>query len=375
MTIVILNWRCVKNPKEGGAERVTFRYAKYWVTKGYKVIWVTSRFKNSKKQETIEGVKFIRLGFNLNTSLPLFIISYPLYFVFVWVYLLKNVWRNSDVKLVVDEIHGLPHLATFLKNKRVVLYTCEVAGPDIWNKMFPFPFNVLGLKLERLIYFLYKKREIWAISNSTLNDIKSIYPNLNVRILPLGVDRVNESNKTKTKYPSAIFVARLVKMKGVEDAIKATKVIIKKYPNFVLNIVGAGDTAYINELTKMCLDFKIQNNVKFLGFVSEKEKYYLLSKSYFLFHPSFKEGFGLTVLEAGLVSTPSIVRGGSSLDELVFNGKNGYVVSSYKQIAQKFIYAFNNRKIYSQLSSGAYVESQKYLWPSILEKSNEITEL
>lgn len=378
MTIIILNWRCIKNPKEGGAERVTFRYARYWVKKGYKVIWVTSRFKNSKKTECIKGVNFVRVGFNLNTGLLFFIFRYPLYLILVWWYLIKNVFKNTEVSLVVDEIHGFPHLASFLKNKRVVLLVCEVAGKDIWNKMFRYPFNILGFQLERLIYYFYKKREIWAISKSTKSDIKQINPSLNVSILPLGVEPLG-ANKPKelpkSKFPSAIFVARLVKMKGVEDAIKATKIITKIHPNFILNIVGSGDINYVKTLKKMCVTLKIKNNVKFFGYVTERQKYQLMAKSYFLFHPSFKEGFGLTVLEAGLVKTPSIVREGSSLNELVINGKNGYIISNHKDIAKKFIQSYNKPNTYKLLSTNAYVNAQKYFWSNILKKSKSITKI
>ena len=372
MLIVILNWRCIKNPKEGGAERTTFEYAKYWLSKGHKVVWVANRYKNSKKFETIEGVSFIRVGFNLNTHLFWFILRYPFYLFSVWRILLTKYWLNHDVKLIVDEIHGFPHFASLLKNKRVVLLTCEVAGSEIWSKMFPFPFNILGVQLEKFIYRFYKNNEIWTISQSTTKDVKQLNPALNVKILPLGISTLQKSNPvgvTKNSYPTALFVARVVKMKGVEDAIKAAQIICKKFPNFVLNIVGGGEDSYILSLKKLAVDLNISKNVNFLGYVSEKKKYSLYRQSHFLFHPSFKEGFGLTVLEAGLVKTPSIVRGGSSLDELVKDNKNGFVVNNYREMATKFINSINNKKVYNHLCLEAYKNANNYLWPKVLQKS------
>ena len=77
--------------------------------------------------------------------------------------------------------------------------------------------------------------------------------------------------------------------------------------------------------------------MEFLGKVSESDKYEILARSHFLIHPSYKEGFGLTVLEAGLVGTPTIARAGSSMDELIKNSVSGLIFQSDGQITDLFI--------------------------------------
>ena len=49
----------------------------------------------------------------------------------------------------------------------------------------------------------------------------------------------------KDKIPTLIFVSRLVKMKGVEEVIKAFFIIQKKIPNIRLHIVGDGEDRYV----------------------------------------------------------------------------------------------------------------------------------
>ena len=62
MRILILNWRDIRHPEKGGAEILTFEIAKRLVTKGHSVTWFSPRFKNSKPEEEIEGVQFVRAG-------------------------------------------------------------------------------------------------------------------------------------------------------------------------------------------------------------------------------------------------------------------------------------------------------------------------
>src|SRR4051794_38018360 len=95
MTILILNWKDIRNPSSGGAEIVTHEHAKRWAKKGHKVIWLCSSFKGLKKQETYDGINFYRFG-NI----------YTIYFFAPFFYLLSGI--NFDK--VLDEVHGIPFL-------------------------------------------------------------------------------------------------------------------------------------------------------------------------------------------------------------------------------------------------------------------------
>ncbi|KKP80025.1 MAG: Glycosyltransferase, family 4, partial [Candidatus Levybacteria bacterium GW2011_GWB1_35_5] len=94
----------------------------------------------------------------------------------------------------------------------------------------------------------------------------------------------------------------------------------------------------------------------------------------FLIHPSFKEGFGLTVLEAAASGTPTIARQGSSMDELIESGKNGLLFSTDTQISKLFIKYFDNVK-YQKLAKNALEMSRKYDWKQILSNSRKITQI
>jgi len=76
----------------------------------------------------------------------------------------------------------------------------------------------------------------------------------------------------KRKNPTFIFVSRVVKMKGVEQVIKAFASIQNNLPKAQLWIVGGGDQIIIDLLLKMVQDLGLTEPVKFKGRVSEGKK-------------------------------------------------------------------------------------------------------
>lgn len=370
MNILILNWRDPKNPRSGGAEVVTAKYATYWVSRGHKVTWLCNTFPNCLPQETIDKIKFLRFGPNLGFTVFELLITYPLFLLRVIFEAIKII-TNDKIDLVVDEIHGLPFFTPFYSKARNILLVCEVAG-SIWDKMYPFPINLIGKFLEKIIYLIYQNTEVWAISQSTKEDIYSLNKNLNIKILPLGIDFRKRPNVKKFPFPSAVFLGRLVKMKGIESAITATADIVKKLPKFHLYIIGLGGIEYVEFLKKLASDLKVTPNITFCGWLPEDEKYKLLAQSHFLFHPSYKEGFGLTVLEAGAMGVPSIARSGSSLNELVDNEHSGLIFKTDAQISELFVKWYLKNKYY-KLSRYAETISLQYGWGKVLSRSDLIT--
>jgi hypothetical protein len=61
MSILIYNWRDIKNPGAGGAEVFTHENAKRWVERVNKVMLFTSAFERLRKEEMIvDWVRAIR---------------------------------------------------------------------------------------------------------------------------------------------------------------------------------------------------------------------------------------------------------------------------------------------------------------------------
>lgn len=367
--ILILNWRDPKSPLEGGAERFTQKYAEHWASQGNQVTWITNSFFKSKKTEIVNKVSYIRLGPALDGKLLNYVVYYPLFLINSVFYISKYIKENK-INIVIDEIHGFPFFTPLYSSARNILLACEVAGP-IWDKMFPFPINLMGKISEKLIYIFYKETEIWAISDNTKKNIQELLPNKEIKVIPLGVEPHTEiinklKNVKKTEYPSAIFLARLVKMKGIEAALDITAFLAKKIPGFKLIVVGGGDAKYVSYLKEKIKSLDIEDNIQLVGKVSEAKKFEYLKKAHFLLHPSYKEGFGITILEAALVGTPTVARNGSGMDALIKHGYNGYLFDKENELYKYIKKLISENEKFSQNCKN-FVQNK--LWNTIFNNS------
>lgn len=97
------------------------------------------------------------------------------------------------------------------------------------------------------------------------------------------------------------FVGRITKDKGIDELLSA---FLELKDNSKLLLVGNIEEG--NHLDVELLAKAQQNsNIKFHSFVSDIERYYAAIDVLVL--PSYREGFGNVVIEAGAVGTPSIV--------------------------------------------------------------------
>lgn len=175
----------------------------------------------------------------------------------------------------------------------------------------------------------------------------------------------------KDKRFTCIFVSRVVKMKGIEEVIKAFSFIAKENEGAQLWIVGGGDEEYLTKLKDMLTEYHIDSRVKFIGKVSEKEKLDFMGRAHLLLHGSVKEGWGLVVLEAASQWTPSIVYNISGLVDVVKNGKTGIVLSynSPLEMAREALVLEKDSKRYERMQKECVSWVRSLTWQSAIGES------
>jgi len=131
-------------------------------------------------------------------------------------------------------------------------------------------------------------------------------------------------SKFDTENINLLCVARLEKMKGIENAIYLVYDAKKNYPSIHLTIVGEGPHRhYLEALTQK---LGLRKNVKFLGKISEEKLYKIYAKSHIFLSLSVYESHSLSLLEAmafGVVPIATKV-GGNILT--INNRQNGILI-------------------------------------------------
>ena len=129
------------------------------------------------------------------------------------------------------------------------------------------------------------------------------------------------------------FVGRMTRDKGVNELFEAFKKLREKYNDIYLMLVGKTE----NESTIEPQLFEwVKNNdhVIFTGYTKEVEKYLSSMDVYIL--PSYREGFGMGVIEAEAMGVPVIVTDIPGPTDAMQNGKTGLVVekANVKELTQ-----------------------------------------
>lgn len=367
MNILILNWRDIKNPCSGGAEILTHEIAKYWVKKGHTVTQFSSSFPNCKDQENFEGVKIIRRG---HPDIRRFLGSVHIQ---AFIEYVRNFRGKVDV--VIDEIHGVPfYIPLYVKEKKIALI-CEVAD-GLWFKVFGKVYGFTGWIMEKTyLKIIYKNILFLTISNSTKEELEKNGVNKDrIHVLKMGIHKPRKIlSVRKEKNPTLIFVGRVTRSKGAEDAIKVLDTLKDKYPSMKLWLVGRGDSIYLSFLKKTINKLKLTERVTILGYIDEEKKFELLGRAWILIHPSQTEGWGINVIEANSVGTPAIGYNISGLKDSIQHGKTGILTSkNFSSIAKEVDNLLRNMHVYKNMVNNAKVWAKNFYWDDAGEKSLKI---
>lgn len=369
MKILILSWRGPGHPHEGGAEKVTHIYAKSWASLGHEVTLFTSAFTGSKNLEYVDGVKVIRRGsqaFGVKIA------------AFLW-YLFENL---DKFDLVFDHFHGIPFFTPIYVRSRKIAFIHEVAT-QVWSlNTWPKPLNlmpaIIGRYGEPFVFKIYAGCEFLTVSNSTKSDLVNFGVDEKlITVINNGVEVDSTNSKSrmvKNKLFTVTYLGAIAKDKGIEDALKAFSISYKQDGDMQMWIVGKGHGDYVEELVRECKKIGIDKAVKFWGFVSDRKKCELLSKSSLLLNLSIHEGWGLVNIEANSFAVPVIGYKVSGTVDSVVDGETGVLCDkgNVESVSNAILELKNDVKKYTLLSKGAKRWSEKFSWKNSVSKSIEL---
>ncbi len=173
------------------------------------------------------------------------------------------------------------------------------------------------------VFFEYSDRVI-CLSKSWEKEVYTFAPGAKISVIPNSVtlpEKINTERKNKTIQFT--FLGLIGERKGVFDLLKAAKMLIEKGEKICLNIGGNGD---IERLNKEIINLKLENNIRFLGWISEDERDLLLKKTDIYVLPSYGEGMPMSVLEAMSYGIPVISTNVGGIPELVVDKEAGYII-------------------------------------------------
>ena len=344
--ILWFNWRDITNPEAGGAEVLTHEIAKRLVSKwNHEITLFTSSFRNSSKQEYLDGVKIVRQG--------------GIYGVYrrAKKYYKKN---KSDFDLIIDEINVRPFLTPkFVNDQKPIIALIHQISPEQFLLELPFPLSYIGrYYLEKKWLSYYKHTLTVTVSNSTKKDLEELGFR-RICVMPQGLS-VKPLNKVgqKEPNPTLAFIGRLKKHKLPHHALLAFMLIKKKIPNAKLWVIGEG---YMRG--KLETEFRVED-ITFFGRVDSELKYDLLRRAHLVMVPAIREGWALVVTESNAMGTPVVAYNVPGLRDSVRNGHTGMLVeeNSPEGLSSSAVNLLQNYNILEEYSSNCLSFSKQFSW-------------
>jgi len=191
-----------------------------------------------------------------------------------------------------------------------------------------FPIGAYVWLNERFIPRVYKESMFSVLSETTRDDlIGRGIPSAHIRVIHSGMDHDlyrPSPVPVEKRPPRLVYLGRLKKYKCIEYPIQVLPRVLERVPEAEYWVVGEGD--YKEELVRISKALGVQDHVKFPGFLDGEDKVRLLQESRILTYTSPKEGWGLSIIEAGACATPVVASDSPGLCESVVHGKNGFLV-------------------------------------------------
>lgn len=158
-----------------------------------------------------------------------------------------------------------------------------------------------------------------------------------------------------------LFIARLIKEKGIRDFISAAKIVKLKYPDTKFTVLGSIDSSNMGGLTQLELDQLITSKIiDYPGYVTNIPEW--IANSHVFVLPSYyREGVPRSTQEAMAIGRPIITTDVPGCRETVIDGHNGFLVEKWnpKALAKKMIYFIENPNQIEKMGLESYKIAQE----------------
>jgi glycosyltransferase involved in cell wall biosynthesis len=322
--VLVLNWRDTGHPEGGGSEVYLEHIAAELASYGYRVTILCARYPGAARLErTAAGVTFVRRGGRLS--------------VYGWaatLYLAGAIGlgvlarrRLGRPELVIDVGNGLPFLSALYALVPVIALVHHVHCEQWPVVMGRFAARVGWWAESRLAPWVYRRCRYVTVSEATRAELATLGVGIErITVIHNGTPEVTQAPVPRDPEPNLVVLGRLVPHKRVEIALRTVAALADQLPGLTLTVVGHG--WWEPQLRQLTGELGIADRVRFAGFVTEAEKHEILGRAWLALTPSLKEGWGLSIVEAGSRGTPTVAfASAGGVVEALVDGETGLVAT------------------------------------------------
>jgi glycosyltransferase involved in cell wall biosynthesis len=366
MRILIINSE--HPPIGGGAGNASAHIADQLGKLGHIVTVVTARFGTLPRKEQSGNVSIERVSAfrrRQDRSNPLEQILFILSASFWTISLIPRFKPNATLAFF-----GIPSgvIAWLIKKIYGIPYVISLRGGDVPG-FRPYDFHIYHRLVAPFLRTVWKNAAALVANSNGLRHLANTFdPRFEIPVIPNGVDL--EMHKTADhdwSFPRLLSVGRIVHQKGLDLAMHALGGL--KELNWEWRI--AGDGPQMSGLQSLAEELGVHNRVIFLGWQSREQLLECYQQANVFLFPSRHEGMPNAMLEAMASGLPVIASCIAGNEELVVDGRTGYLVPSEDieslQIALKKI--LSDTALRKHMGSASrWHAAENYSWESTAQQ-------
>jgi len=368
LRVLFLMTRDAQDPRTTGGDIGMWERALYLAEQGHSVSALVSSYPGASKEDTIDGVRVVRLGGVLTLWLTTFL------------YYERHCRGRYDV--VVTEGFGgsrIPRLAPLYVREPIITEWHQIHA-DLFAAQYPKVFLPALNAFERVVAYVHRNTTLMARTP----EWKEAFPKLGFRpdkifVVPACISKewFEQALPGQVSEPTIVWLGKFRRYKCPDHAILAMKEVIRQVPDAKLILAGRhDDLKYEARLQQLIEQLGLADNIEFRFNLTEGEKRQLLTQARALVLPSSVEGFGIVVLEANAVGTPVLASDGVP-ESVVGNEANGlrYHFGNIRELGRAMTRVLVDHVLYLRLSADSIRFAERFEWREVCTQYERVIEL
>ncbi len=346
--IDVLAWRDYDDPEAGGSELHAHRILSAWSRAGLDVSLTTSSVPDGRTVIRRDGYRVIRRAGR--------------YSVFPRSILSGALGRIGTGDGVVEIWNGMPFFSPLWSRSPQITFLHHVHA-EMWRMVLPHGMAEFGYFLEhRVAPPCYRRSRIVTLSHSSKAEIVDrlhLRPE-RISVTPPGVEPRFSPGGERSEVPLVVAVGRLVPVKRFDLLVDALVALKADHPD--LQAVIAGEGYERPALEALIRGHRAERWIRLPGFVSDEDLVGLYRRAWALASTSLREGWGMTVTEAGACGTPSVVTRIGGHEDAVQDQRSGILADTRDDLVAGLDAVLRDDVLRRRLGVGALEHAQRFTW-------------
>ena len=346
--IDVVAWRDFDDPEAGGSELHAHRVLALWSAAGLDISMRTSTVPGAPGTVRRDGYRVVRRSGRLS--------------LFPRTMLSGALGRIGLGDGVVEIWNGMPFFSPLWSRAPRIVFLHHVHA-EMWKMVLPGGLARLGFAIEHhLAPPFYRTTRIVTLSHSSKAEIvdRLGLPAGRIVVSPPGVEDHFSPGGERSTVPLVVAVGRLVPVKRFHLLIGGLVRLRSRHPDLRAVIVGEGYER--PALEALVARYGASDWISLPGYVPDDELVRLYRRAWVLASTSQREGWGMTVTEAGACGTPAVATRIGGHEDAVDDGVSGLLVDDMDGLVASLDEVLSDEVLRHRLGQGARQRADGLTW-------------